>query len=447
MGGSTLRELYDTLYAPGLYPDLWFRWEGKPLVLADPSYANAAGAELTARISRPELTERRDAGADVHGGQALHGGRRRVPDVEHDDFGHDALPVRGRPRRQAAGAPDVRSASPTTPTVLLDAGRTLPPGRYYLEMSQPVGHIGWWSYAGDVYAGGQALEADVPASGDRSLQVRYAGETQAVTLSPNAPPMTPEAAAQRARTIRDFFTFRTPIAPYDVANPPPGGWAWLQNYPQAPQHGPTGAVEQITVGVAQNYNAATHLAPMSFPGAFGRSYHDGKMDTRPDAVRYGLNFAEQWQRALQVDPPFVFITGWNEWTAGFYREWAGYKAPPPIFVDEFNEEFSRDIEPMPGGHGDDYYYQLVANVRRYKGARPLPPVTPAAHQTGRHVRGLAGRRSRSSATPSATPPIGTRRARPRPAPTSTRRAATTSWPPKSAMTPRTSTSTSARAAR
>jgi hypothetical protein len=45
-------------------------------------------------------------------------------------------------------------------------------------------------------------------------------------------------------------------------------------------------------------------------------------------------------------------------------------------VDQYNQEFSRDIEPMRGGHGDAYYYQLVANVRRFKGAVPIPPVTP-----------------------------------------------------------------------
>jgi hypothetical protein len=45
-------------------------------------------------------------------------------------------------------------------------------------------------------------------------------------------------------------------------------------------------------------------------------------------------------------------------------------------VDEFTEEYSRDIEPMRGGHGDDYYYQMVAFVRRYKGVRPIPLVTP-----------------------------------------------------------------------
>jgi hypothetical protein len=31
---------------------------------------------------------------------------------------------------------------------------------------------------------------------------------------------------------------------------------------------------------------------------------------------------------------------------------------------------------VKGGHGDDFYYQMVANIRRYKGVRPLPPVKP-----------------------------------------------------------------------
>jgi hypothetical protein len=34
-----------------------------------------------------------------------------------------------------------------------------------------------------------------------------------------------------------------------------------------------------------------------------------------------------------------------------------------------SKKHSRDLEPMKGGHGDDYYYQFVGHVRRYKGAR------------------------------------------------------------------------------
>ena len=45
---------------------------------------------------------------------------------------------------------------------------------------------------------------------------------------------------------------------------------------------------------------------------------------------------------------------------------------PIVFVDQYDQEFSRDIEPMHGGHADNYYYQLVANVRRYKGVPAIP---------------------------------------------------------------------------
>jgi len=46
-----------------------------------------------------------------------------------------------------------------------------------------------------------------------------------------------------------------------------------------------------------------------------------------------------------------------------------------FFVDQYNQEFSRDAEPMRGGYGDAYYMQLVANIRRFKGAAPQLPVT------------------------------------------------------------------------
>src|SRR5205814_3107279 len=48
-----------------------------------------------------------------------------------------------------------------------------------------------------------------------------------------------------------------------------------------------------------------------------------------------------------------------------------------MFVDECDEEHSGDSEPMKGGHGDNYYYQLASCVRRYKGARAAPVASPA----------------------------------------------------------------------
>jgi len=136
-------------------------------------------------------------------------------------------------------------------------------------------------------------------------------------------------------------------------------WSWLEVYPQHVFTNAAGAKEQMSVGVAQNA-VGGRLGSMSERGSRGRSFH-------------GDNYGEQWRRALAEDPRVVFITGWNEWIAGRFNEFNGIKEPV-MFVDEFDRERSRDIEPMKGGHGDDYYYETVDFIRRYKGARPQPAI-------------------------------------------------------------------------
>ena len=124
----------------------------------------------------------------------------------------------------------------------------------------------------------------------------------------------------------------------------------------------------MSVGVAQNANERG-LCAFSEPGTYGRSYHGGRDDEREDGYLYGLNFAEQWEYALQVDPDYVFVTGWNEWIAGRQELWGGVEN---AFADEFIDEYSRDIEPTKGKLKDHYYYQFVNYVRRFKGASPAP---------------------------------------------------------------------------
>jgi hypothetical protein len=167
--------------------------------------------------------------------------------------------------------------------------------------------------------------------------------------------------------IRDSFTFRKPQPSYFEGPTGPDMWSWLEVAPQHVFKNGNGEKEEMSVGVAQNA-ADGKLGAMSNPHSLGRSYHDGKWDLEPGAVKHGYNFAEQWENALKEDPKFVFVTGWNEWIAGRFNEFAGYTAPV-IFVDEFDQEHSRDIEPMAGGHGDDYYYQLTSYIRKYKGSR------------------------------------------------------------------------------
>ncbi len=180
-------------------------------------------------------------------------------------------------------------------------------------------------------------------------------------------------------TVRNFFTFRRPMPDYWQGPSGPGQWSWLEIHPQHVFPDAAGRPEQMSVGVAQNALPGTPgPAPMSHrAGAMGRSWHGGRRDARPGAVDLGLNFDEQWARALKADPWFVFVTGWNEWTSGRYDRWSTYtdadcRHPGGLFVDQYTQEYSRDVEPMRGGHGDNYYYQLAAWVRRYKGVRERP---------------------------------------------------------------------------
>ncbi|MCC6484895.1 MAG: hypothetical protein IT209_08620 [Armatimonadetes bacterium] len=174
--------------------------------------------------------------------------------------------------------------------------------------------------------------------------------------------------------LRGFFTFRKSQSTYFDPPTGPDQWSWLQVYPQHVFKNSADEVEEMAVGVAQNAQNAKRLASMSEPNAAGRSWHNGHEDTRPGAVNLGLNYAEQWRRALEVDPEFVFVTGWNEWVALWLNSFWGVELPV-MFVDEFNQEYSRDIEPMRGGHWDNYYYQTVDFIRRYKGAEALRPAS------------------------------------------------------------------------
>ena len=177
--------------------------------------------------------------------------------------------------------------------------------------------------------------------------------------------------------LKAFFTIRNPIPGYRTGPSGPNQWAWLECYPQNVYYTESNPKEQMVVGVAQNCTADRTPTAFSVKDTYGRSWHDGAKDTRPGAVNLGLNFAEQWKRAFEVDPSFVFVTGWNEWIAMRLPEFNGMDEPV-MFVDMYTQEYSRDLEPMKGGHGDNYYYQFVDYARKYKGTRPAPKLGPAA---------------------------------------------------------------------
>lgn len=181
--------------------------------------------------------------------------------------------------------------------------------------------------------------------------------------------------AAASETVKDFFTLRKAHWPFEMVNTE-RAWHWEATFPQPYGYSDDPAKpEQVNVSVAQNLRASDgKVTDMSRGDARGRTFHDGAIDRSPDAILHGYNFAEQWTRAWELAPPFVMVTGWNEWIAGrFERE-----GLPVAFVDQFDAANSRDIEMMKGGHGDNYYYQLVDGIRRYKGVPALPAASAPA---------------------------------------------------------------------
>lgn len=185
----------------------------------------------------------------------------------------------------------------------------------------------------------------------------------------------------------NFFTFRRNQATYFGSDTYRINetWGWLSDYPQT-KYGKNifgKNVEEVCVSVAQNANE-NGLCAMNAEGTVqGRSYTKGDYSynyeyqnktvtvdkSTENVMFYGLNFQQQWDYALKVDPDFIFVDGFNEWIAGRFIEWEG---TPNASPDQYTPEYSRDIEPSKGVLKDYYYYQLCENVRRFKGTDSAP---------------------------------------------------------------------------
>lgn len=179
--------------------------------------------------------------------------------------------------------------------------------------------------------------------------------------------------------MQNYFTWRPTWAFHDAAKEPTK-WRFLDRHPQRPAKTADGRVEQMIVSKSLGGPIWDNMqvgAVSSVPG-FVPTYND---QWRSAEAPQGLFFEEQWRVAREVGAPMLLVTGWNEWTAAVWETpgvvFLGRKTGPGQghIVDEFNMDFNRDLEPMQGGYNDNYYWQFVANMRRYKGM--LPPATPS----------------------------------------------------------------------
>lgn len=171
-----------------------------------------------------------------------------------------------------------------------------------------------------------------------------------------------------------FFSYRESQWPNESIKE--NGWPWIEFI--RPQHVYTnhkGEREIVNVSVAQHPDAAAGMGGSAFYGNkknWGRSYRNGSLGNPETDIVYGYNAQEQWDFALKQDVPFIFITGWNEWIAGRWKD--PYNDPTvSYFCDQADPEYSRDIEPTyTAGLLDNYYMQMVANIRKYKGTADIP---------------------------------------------------------------------------
>ena len=122
-------------------------------------------------------------------------------------------------------------------------------------------------------------------------------------------------------------------------------WSYLEKDNDKPGKDSSGNIEQIGVSVAMQ---ATYMSNTTT--ATGRNN--------------GKTFYNQWQVAFKRKPKIVTITWWNEWCA--------LRLSNGAYTDLYSQEYSRDIEPMKGGHGDQYYKWMKSYITAYKKDKSCP---------------------------------------------------------------------------
>lgn len=87
--------------------------------------------------------------------------------------------------------------------------------------------------------------------------------------------------------------------------------------------------------------------------------------------RNGLTFYQQWYNAFNARPKIITLTWWNEWGAERISS-SEAACSTYCFTDNYNQEYSRDIEPMNGGHKDTYYNWMKQYISAYKNHQSCP---------------------------------------------------------------------------
>ena len=139
------------------------------------------------------------------------------------------------------------------------------------------------------------------------------------------------------------------------------GFPWMDwDYPQLNYSG------TISVSLAQ------HPGMRMSEGSgtnHGRGFNYTTFQNDEASARMGTNVEGQWKTVFDNYDSInnVFVTGWNEWIAQKMVD----GEDQVFFVDTFNELYSRDMEMMKGGYGDNFYLQFSRNIKKYAFTEPV----------------------------------------------------------------------------
>ena len=287
---TVVQELYDRIYKENKYPDLWFYWDGKPLLLynSDPHH-NASGGW----VDNPN------------------------PNYSEDIANNPNDPNHNNPYYTQKSLTDYTNEIKEFFTL-----RTMWWGYYEWAGKRFIGTEDNWSF------GYSLADERIQNMTPEELMSTHNGKHEQAAVTPAQHPVTM------------------------TQNPMGVGKSWTRRYGQP------------------------ELNEYDMPEVGYIPYLDKTVD---NPTHYGAYFQESWDYALKGDPEFLYINDWNEWTAmkfelGPGTQWLG-RINPFHFVDQYNMEFNRGIQPMKGGYTDNYYMQMAQNIRRYKGSRPIPEHT------------------------------------------------------------------------
>lgn len=178
-----------------------------------------------------------------------------------------------------------------------------------------------------------------------------------------------------SQEILDFFYFVEPRWPDDYLREgwpqydpnKDTGYCWIEWTQPLP-------VRDTSLGTFMNAAVASHPEiPFSFSitrGAknWSRAYNPVLGVDAENGVMKGTYFQACWDQIIEESPDTVFLVAWNFWTALKQLYMGEY-----MLCDTATLEYSLSIEMAKDAYKDNYYLQMMQNMRDYKftGSSPV----------------------------------------------------------------------------